>query len=241
MRESAAEVLAAARAEHGIDEKEANRRKLAEVGREAITSARRLLPGKSYNKTYEDEDSIEYTDDEEDESGDDLYLPPPLRNLRREVDAVTAAWEDDDKTELQSLVNKIYDIISKKKYAGGNCAEYSQLAAYHLFQARTNGILEKNTLIDILKLTGDKGDHMFTAVNQPKNSDGSYPKDFSDWNEDAIIVDAWANISCPAREYPQEWAKQMQKWSALGKLVNGESALNQIALLTDCGKASRYC
>lgn len=226
---------------------ETKRQKTLEVAQEAMASARKLFPAKSGNKKYQmgTQDGIEEDDIEESDMGDDdseeddnySHLSDSLRTLRPQLDNIVNQWEG---TELRPLLEELYNIIDATKYAAGNCTEYSQMAAYRIFDSIDNGKMDKNTVIDIVKLDGNREDHMFVAINQPRGADGTYPKDFSHWTEDACIVDAWANITCFAREYPQKWEEKMKKWHDQGKLVDGQSALNKIDQLTKCVKLSKY-
>ena len=60
-----------------------------------------------------------------------------------------------------------------------------------------------------------EADHYFATLGQAPNSYGYFPRNFADWNSDAVICDAWADIACPAREYPARWRARMQNWEIM--------------------------
>jgi len=47
------------------------------------------------------------------------------------------------------------------------------------------------------------------------------PVDMKEWPQDLAVCDPWANISCLARDYPDEFKNKMEKWTADGKRIFG--------------------
>lgn len=90
----------------------------------------------------------------------------------------------------------------------GNCLEMSCACAWHLNnQGRFN--------YDLVYYPG-YGDHIFLVIGQHSDANGDFPDDFANWDADAVICDAWADIACPAREYPARWRARMSNWKIMG-------------------------
>jgi len=93
----------------------------------------------------------------------------------------------------------------------GNCFEVTCAASYYMSQRPDRGVGS-----DLVTYTGG-GDHVFLAIGQPmQGSDGYYPQSFAHWAEDAAICDAWADMACLARSYPERWRARMENWRIMG-------------------------
>lgn len=90
----------------------------------------------------------------------------------------------------------------------GNCLEMSCACAWYL-----NG--QGRFRYDLVHYPGS-GDHIFLVLGQVSAPDGTFPDDFSAWDANAVICDAWADIACPAREYPARWRARMNNWRIMG-------------------------
>jgi hypothetical protein len=201
----------------------------------AVWHARFLVPLKSDNKDYgEFEESIPenkfsmYSEDARD------GRTCSLNRIQCQIYAIEAEWK---KNKIQPNLKELATVISRRgENAAGNCYEQSILA-YSYLQDNL-GMIE--IILDIVSLK-PPGNHNIVAINQPRNSEGIYPKDFSDWGEDAFVVDPWAKIACPAREYPSKWVAKMTKWAARGLKVNDESPLKTdwVNSITEHEKISR--
>jgi hypothetical protein len=184
----------------------------------AIAHARTSIPQKSNNKDYGEDDSripqtklAKYSE----------YARTKRSffscEIQDEIDELRDSWKAKGQApDLKQLAKIIYNYGQE---AAGNCEEYA-IVAYDYLSVNLNG-----ALLDIVKLK-DPGDHAFVVINQPKNDNGSYPKCFSEWDENAYIVDPWVKIACPAREYPKEWETKMHKWEARGLKINDCSPLS---------------
>jgi hypothetical protein len=187
----------------------------------AVLHSRRLVPLKSDNKDYgEDEDLIperkseKYSEDARDRR------TCALNRIQCQIYALEAKWKQ---SKIRPNFKELAQIISSKgEMAAGNCYEQAILAYDYLH----DNLKEAGVTLDIASLK-PPGNHNIVTINQPKNSEGIYPKEFSDWNEDAFVVDPWAKIACPAREYPKEWVEKMTKWAGRGLKVNEESPLKR--------------
>lgn len=98
------------------------------------------------------------------------------------------------------------------KTGAGNCGEMAALSK------------------DIIEKSGGRayewaipGSHAFTVVGGPSTLPaGSVNFSEAAW-ADAWIVDPWANIACPAREYTQQLSNVMHKWAQEGVKIIDEN------------------
>ena len=70
-------------------------------------------------------------------------------------------------------------------------------------------------------------DHEFVVLGQPADRDAAFPRKFSKWKSHAVVLDAWADIACPAREYPARWRARMANWDQLHLNINHQSPLSR--------------
>jgi hypothetical protein len=92
----------------------------------------------------------------------------------------------------------------------GNCLEQSCAAA---------SWLNDHGFFDYDLIYYPQGDHIFVAIGQPTASRdyaGKYPDDFAAWDANAAICDCWADIACPAQDYPARWRARMGNWQIMG-------------------------
>ncbi len=90
----------------------------------------------------------------------------------------------------------------------GNCLEMACACAWHLnAQGRFN--------YDLVYYPAH-GDHIFLVIGQPTDANGDFPDDITTWDANAVICDAWADIACPAVQYPARWRARMQNWQIMG-------------------------
>jgi hypothetical protein len=118
----------------------------------------------------------------------------------------------------------------------GNCFELACAAAFCMSQGPG-----KELGCDLVCYTGG-GDHVFLAIAQPlQGNDGYYPRSFAEWDAGAAICDAWADIACPARNYPERWRARMQNWEIMGIQLGSVLPTNAIwADLVDQPKRSFF-
>ncbi|HSU31477.1 MAG TPA: hypothetical protein VLJ11_09590 [Bryobacteraceae bacterium] len=90
----------------------------------------------------------------------------------------------------------------------GNCLEMSCAAAWALNE-------EGKFNYDLVYYPVG-GDHIFVAVGQTADAGGNYPSSFAAWDANAAICDVWADIACPAQEYPKRWRDRMNNWRIMG-------------------------
>ncbi|MBB5190647.1 hypothetical protein HNQ50_001369 [Silvimonas terrae] len=64
-----------------------------------------------------------------------------------------------------------------------------------------------------------KRDHIFMTLGQITDAEGKFPDNFANWSEQAVICDAWADIACPAQEYPAQWQARMGEWDQQHYLI----------------------
>ncbi|WP_240435178.1 type III effector protein [Ralstonia solanacearum] len=208
---------------------------IARAAAAAIPYVRSLLPLKSDNKDYGE---------------DDARIPPSklpwyheeardnrtilLNKIQCEIYALENTWKQSRQAPDFGALARI--ITSKGACAAGNCYEQAVLA-YDFLRMR---LTDANLPIDIVSLE-HPGDHNFVAIGQSADGNGQYPMQFSDWHPDAFIVDPWTKIACRAADYPQQWSEKMEKWAARGLRVDDASPLEQSLLnaLRDNNKISR--
>ncbi|MCA9704954.1 MAG: hypothetical protein KDK70_03780 [Myxococcales bacterium] len=94
--------------------------------------------------------------------------------------------------------------------AHGNCLEMSCAAAWYLNEVGCFGW-------DMVYYPN--GDHVYLVMGQPTDLQGRFPDDFADWDPEAVICDVWADIACPAREYPARWRARMHNWQTMGLVL----------------------
>lgn len=188
----------------------------------AIAHARASLPQKSDTKDYgKDESLIPDTKFEKYcKTARDRRLSS-INNIQFQIDDLI--WEvPGQHINFKELAKIIY---SHGDSAGGSCYEHAIVVYDYLSNKLPEAIL------DIVRLESP-GDHVFVVINQQKinqqkNTIGAYPKRFKDWDNNAYIVDAWTKITCPARNYPQEWENKMQKWERRGLKISDCSPLSR--------------
>lgn len=176
---------------------------IAHAAAAAIPYVRSLLPLKSDNKDYGEDDArippsklARYHEDARDNR---TIL---LNKIQCEIYALEATWRQSRQAPDFGALARI--ITSKGASAAGNCYEQAVLA-YDFLRMR---LTDANLPIDIVSLERP-GDHNFVAIGQSTDSNGQYPKQFSNWHPDAFIVDPWTRIACRAADYPRQWS---EKW-----------------------------
>jgi hypothetical protein len=187
----------------------------------AVLHTRARIPLKSDNKDYGEEESdipkkklAKYCEDARDSR---TCL---LNKIQCQIYALEATWKQN---KGQPDFKKLAEIISSKnENAAGNCYEQAILAYDYLY----DNFKDEDIPLDIISLKSP-GNHNLVGVNQSKNSEGSYPQNFADWDEDAYIVDPWAKIACRAQNYPEEWTNKMHKWATRGLKINEDSPLKK--------------
>ncbi|MCL9845622.1 type III effector protein [Ralstonia solanacearum] len=208
---------------------------IAHAAAKAIPYVRSLLPLKSDNKDYGEDDACippsklaRYHEDARDSR---TIL---LNKIQCEIYALEATWRQSRQAPDFGALASI--IASKGASAAGNCYEQAILA-YDFLRTR---LTDASLPIDIVSLE-HPGNHNFVVIGQSTDGNGRYPKQFSDWHPDAFIVDPWTKIACRAADYPQKWSEKMEKWAARGLRVDDESPLVQscLNLLRDNNKISR--
>ena len=95
----------------------------------------------------------------------------------------------------------------------GGCGELGAAAARYLHSQSI-----KDFCLVHYPLPGD--DHLFIAIGQPADQNGGVPRRFIDWDAEAAICDVWADIACPARNYPVRWRARMDNWQIMHQDIN---------------------
>ncbi|NWC94865.1 MULTISPECIES: dermonecrotic toxin domain-containing protein [unclassified Pseudomonas] len=131
----------------------------------------------------------------------------PSNQVRSVADIKRADAANEALVWLRKTANpRTHDLGAQALKSGaGNCGEMSLLARDIIAQSGGNAY------------TWSAGDaHAFTVVGGPSILPGD-TVDFSQpqW-ADAWIVDPWAEIACPARQYTAELEATMNRWAALG-------------------------
>ncbi len=107
------------------------------------------------------------------------------------------------RTELQGVYRSFEDYIQRisflmQKHKSANCHECSNIIQFKLLQ---NNIEAHNVSIDVYNIETHLpkmgGNHQFTVFGLKKGADIESPKT---WGSEAVVVDAWQNISLPAAE-----------------------------------------
>ncbi|MCL9781982.1 hypothetical protein M9194_11155 [Vibrio sp. S4M6] len=115
----------------------------------------------------------------------------------------------------------------------GNCFELSCASAYKLC---THPYWSMGTIKDIKTrqhtkvqlpvwdlVKFDAIDHIYLVIGQePTGNSGDYENNFSNWDANAYIIDAWANIGCKAREFPVKWRERMTELDRQGYMFIGD-------------------
>ncbi len=122
----------------------------------------------------------------------------------------------------KGLSDKRVDYIMKAQF--GNCGEKSQLVCDYLSRA---GLLVFQDF-NIVFLWPD--DHHFVVLNQNADEKGKFPDSFSDWDENAVVIDAWAGICVAARHYPETWSMMLDTMDAVDYELLG------VFYVDDCGE-----
>jgi hypothetical protein len=93
----------------------------------------------------------------------------------------------------------------------GNCLEMACAAAWALNEDGIFGY-------DLVYYPAG-ADHIFVALGQTRDNGGNYPTSFAAWDPNAAICDVWADIACPAQEYPRRWRERMNNWRIMGLTI----------------------
>ncbi|WP_330924344.1 hypothetical protein [Candidatus Sororendozoicomonas aggregata] len=126
------------------------------------------------------------------------YFSPANARLLCEIRQQTARA-----TDLCSYISIIM------KGGVGNCGEQACLVHFYL-----HSLPENPPVCYMVKLSPD--DHTFVVLHQHPDEQGLFPKNFSDWDEDAVVIDAWAGICVAARHYPDIWRMTLDTMGAVG-------------------------
>jgi hypothetical protein len=114
-----------------------------------------------------------------------------------------------------------------RAYGAGNCGDLAAVAFDYL---RKVGVFP----IDYLELI--KGDHAFLAIGRKDSED---LQDFTAW-VNGFICDPWADIACPAPQFPQKWADQMRAWTATRRrYISRGNAIDPTTMTEDAVRYKR--
>ncbi len=191
---------------------------LFDTAKMAANYSRISLPLKASNKDYGDDDSAVPKEKVSNYSLKHLQIRWDSRKKIRELRLKLCYL-------FGTLINPEVDARLTRRHgdkASGVCDDYACLVYEFL---REN--LPLNVSHDMVCLK-KPGTHVFNVINPPKkNADGSYPKDFSKWPKEAIIVDGWANIICSPETFEKKWNDKMQKWDNRHLKINDDSPLDK--------------
>ncbi len=96
------------------------------------------------------------------------------------------------------------------KTGAGNCLEFSCGVAHFVDTMKK----KDRPAFDLVYL-GGQHDHVFVVLGQsPPDHQGKYPLDFANWDADAAVCDAWADIACLARDFADRWKQRMRNWKS---------------------------
>jgi len=108
--------------------------------------------------------------------------------------------------DILSYGGKVYS-----KAEIGNCMEVSCAAAYYLEKLKPVPAWDLVTI--------GAGDHVFVVLGAGAPAGSLYPADFSTWPADAAVCDVWADIACPATDFPARWKARMGNWDNIGRKI----------------------
>ena len=100
----------------------------------------------------------------------------------------------------------------------GNCSELAAACAWYLDKQNAHDFC-------LAEYLDEDDDHMFVALGQKADRDGKFPTNFSEWDPQAAICDAWADIACLAREYPMRWRARIINWHIMHLDIDREDPL----------------
>ena len=120
-------------------------------------------------------------------------------SIEREAPKLGATVDDIDRYAQRAM-----------EVQAGNCGELAAIAYAYLLESAEASSFD-------YVIFASPGDHAFISIGQPLPVNGVYPISFGDWHDGAYICDPWANLACPAQEYPQYWQAKMRKWAMAGK------------------------
>lgn len=92
----------------------------------------------------------------------------------------------------------------------GNCEEMAKAAASLVTAAIGTAWIG---------MIGPPGDHAFCLVNHGRDVKPDFVKLFQFASSDSWIIDPWANVCCPIKNYPQNFTIKMKKWKSEFKFI----------------------
>lgn len=102
------------------------------------------------------------------------------------------------------------DIIDNEVVAG-NCEEMATLAGIFAYDAGIGTVW-------IVKI-GNPGDHAFCLIGSDTPPRWKCAGFFKNDKSDAWVIDPWANVCCPLRDYERLFTQKMDKWAVQGKRI----------------------
>ncbi len=123
------------------------------------------------------------------------------------VSSVSMKLIADLRAQYNDNLHDYVDSIMKAQF--GNCLEASYLVCDYLIRA---GLLASQDF-NIVSLWPD--DHIFVVLHQNADEEGQFPFNFSHWNENAVIIDAWMGICVAARHFPEVWCMMLDTMDAV--------------------------
>jgi hypothetical protein len=119
--------------------------------------------------------------------------------------------------QVKTLKNIMYYGALALAAGYGNCLEVSCAAAWSLNELLALGDLHVFNFDFVYYPQG--ADHVFVVLDENCDANGDFPTSFANWSANAVICDVWADIACPAQEYPVRWRARMQNWSIMGMTI----------------------
>ncbi|MBD8531013.1 MULTISPECIES: hypothetical protein [unclassified Massilia] len=102
--------------------------------------------------------------------------------------------------------------VSSKK--AGNCLEQCAAACVYLSGSSE---LPQFRLVCLEA----PADHIFLVLDQLPDGLGYFPDNFANWNPNAVVIDPWVSICCPAQDYPMWWKMKLDVMAAGGEELAG--------------------
>ena len=106
------------------------------------------------------------------------------------------------------------DVYADDGFAG-NCSDMAAYAAWFATWRRIGTAW--------LAVIEDPGDHIFCIIAGVTRPRWDCVANFRNDRTDAWVIDPWANICCPVRDYETQFNLKMDKWTQRGKRIYYQS------------------
>lgn len=138
-------------------------------------------------------------------------------------DAFTSARRNNDTPAHYAHWGRL--LYANRSIANVNCGDQSAVL-YYMLTYTLKGQIEKNIFIDFLSLRETKNPHNgqfghnMLVIRDLANKKSAYESKFKGCSENDWVIDPWARICCPLKDYARVWDKKMEKWQKGGKKIS---------------------